>query len=360
MFRRLIGRRPASPRLLVAQRVIDKMVAAAQTYVEDETGEAMIGLILPPADDQPETIVVLDTISPADDGVVRAAHTFQQGDAWQDEMIWWFQENWHVYRQQKKRGIGGGSFKWDSPVWFLGDWHKQPGYMIAPSGGDLNTAIDWLLAPDAQNEFLLAPIVTIDHPATIDPEVNGGNYVIVPQGDGYAVRIDWWYIHRDAHIFQPIMPTVQADDKLPHLTQEQPWHLRDEDRFRDEFGRLTAAQMAVSTTLANTKDKLPLEVCISAARMGGKHIYLMATQWDYPESAPVMRLTPFQPLPEGKEIGDMFGEWWEYGRKVDPPKDWTWTPDKTLLDFIEAVEKDQGIAVAKPASTDDTTTEDES
>ena len=35
------------PNLVIAQRVVDKMAVAAKHFLQDETGEAMVGLIIP-------------------------------------------------------------------------------------------------------------------------------------------------------------------------------------------------------------------------------------------------------------------------------------------------------------------------
>ncbi|MEP7291420.1 MAG: hypothetical protein ABI835_06530, partial [Chloroflexota bacterium] len=59
------------PNLVVARRVIDKMTAAARYSIEDETGEAMVGLVVPGTyTNGIPTLYVLDTISP-DDSAIR-------------------------------------------------------------------------------------------------------------------------------------------------------------------------------------------------------------------------------------------------------------------------------------------------
>ena len=137
------------------------MTAAAGFHIEDETGEAMVGLVVPGTHTNGvPTLYVLDTISP-DDSAIRQFHTFQQGDDRQDELIWWLQENWQQTRVQHQQK------KWDVPLRYLGDWHKQPGFMIQPSSGDLYTALNWIDDPENKMDFLLAPIVTLGHPHTI-------------------------------------------------------------------------------------------------------------------------------------------------------------------------------------------------
>lgn len=64
------------PKLVIAQRVLDKMVNVSAQYTEDETGEAMIGFIA--THDDTRTLYIVETIAPGED-VVREVTTFQQG-----------------------------------------------------------------------------------------------------------------------------------------------------------------------------------------------------------------------------------------------------------------------------------------
>ncbi|MEM6529213.1 MAG: hypothetical protein AAF653_13025, partial [Chloroflexota bacterium] len=155
---------PDIPKLYIAQRVIDKMAKAAQQYIEDETGEAMIGMIIP--DETSGTAVyILDTIAPGDDAV-RETHTFQQGSVWQDEVLHWLRQNWEITRKKRAGSYGNShAARWDAPLYHIGDWHKQPGFMIQPSGGDLMTALEWVNQKGNRIGFVIAPILTIDHPA---------------------------------------------------------------------------------------------------------------------------------------------------------------------------------------------------
>src|SRR5262245_52254434 len=98
--------RRSVPNLVVAQRVLDKMAKAASHYLQDETGEAMVGLLIPGTHTNGvPTLYVLDTIAP-DETAVREWATFQQGDDRQDELIWWLQENWREMRRKKRDSKG--------------------------------------------------------------------------------------------------------------------------------------------------------------------------------------------------------------------------------------------------------------
>jgi hypothetical protein len=347
-----IMRGASAPNLVVAQRVIDRMVAAAQQHLEDETGEAMVGLVVPgPLPNSVPTLYVLDTISP-DASAVRQFHTFQQGDARQDELIWWLQENW---RRQREQMAGGGKLarllssgqKWDVPLRYLGDWHKQPGYMIHPSGGDLMTALDWILEPENNSDFLLAPIVTLDHPTTIDMEGATTNFVLVPQGEDSGLRIDFWYIDHRARMFIPIIPAVYPDDQLPELVA-YPWHIVNEALLDEEERRLRADGLALTSTatLWDADGKLPLEICWIVARMHAKKLLLLATPHNYPDGAPTIRVAPFTQMSASDNVYDLFERLWPKSEPVDLAYDRA--QHHTLLDFVLAAEAALGIERVAP------------
>ncbi len=333
------------PNLVVAQRVINKMKATAKHFIEDETGEAMVGVITPdPSSGTIPTLYILDTISP-DESAVRQLHTFQQGDARQDELIWWLQENWHVKRQQRGNQYGQAQQeKWDVPLRYLGDWHKQPGFMIAPSGGDLMTALDWLDDDENGMDYLLAPIVTLGHPPTTALASTNVNYLTVPLDNGTAMRIDFWYIHRDVRMFHPIVPAVYPDDQLPTL-EAYPWHIINEDRATLEFARFDDNDIAYSVLLSDTDEELPLEICVTAARPQGQTIFLIATAWNYPSEPPEVRMTPFLKMEADETIADVFDTWWEQAEPVPAPKDWKWNEETHLIDYIQIIEAELAISL---------------
>lgn len=335
------------PNLVIAQRVLDKMKSAAQSYIEDETGEAMVGLVMPGENTNGvPTIYVLDTISPESDATVRHFHTFQQGDAGQDELIYWLQMNWAAQREKRQFSLGKANpanGKWDVPLRYLGDWHKQPGYMIQPSGGDLMTALDWLSDDENGMEFLLVPIVTLDHPATTVEMDATVNYVSLPTGDGTCMRVDFWYI--DAHMrgFRPLTPTVFPDHQLPELVNKYPWYLINEDRYHTEIKQMSADGLFTSPHTWNVDQKLPLEVCIMAGRMGMSKLFVFVTEWDYPNSAPRAYTIPFTKLEDDETMQDLLERTWSSAQPLKNPPGWTWTPDKYLLDYMHALEDAMGV-----------------
>ena len=337
-------RRGVVPNLVLSQHAIDKMYTAARKFIADETGEAMVGFILPgDADGGAPTRYVIDTISP-DESAIRQMHTFQQGDALQDELIYWLQENWHVARE---RGIDTAGRpiapKFQVPLRYMGDWHKQPGFMIAPSGGDLNTALAWLDDPETGMDFLLVPIVTLGHPDTVDLLDTAVNYVLVDMGDGTYMRVDWWYIHRDVGRFQAINPAVIATDQVPALAR-YPWHVIHEDRYNIEANLMADEGLFATLLFWETDPKGPLSVCFLTARQGAQKVLLLTTHWDFPKSPPTARVAPFGHIDsEASDMYEVFGKLWEESEPVADPPGWTWTPEKHLLDYIHAIEDHLGI-----------------
>jgi hypothetical protein len=335
------------PNLVIAQRVLDKMVAAASRYLADETGEAMVGLLVPGANTNGiSTLYVLDTIAP-DETAVREWGTFQQGDARQDELIWWLQENWHLYREKKLDCDGKPlSAKWDVPLRYLGDWHKQPGYMIQPSQGDLMTALHWIADESNGMDFLLAPIVTLGHPATTEITAHG-NYITIPHGTDTCMRVDFWYLDDKSRDFLPISPAVYPDDLLPGLP-DYPWHLLDESRFHAESDLLKKDGLFTTLVLWDVTGKPPLHICFLVARMGADRVLLIDTPPDYPASPPSARVAPFEQINADDELYAIFAALWEHSEPVADPPDWKWAEGRHLIDYIYALEESLGIKAAPP------------
>lgn len=341
------------PNLVVAKRVLDKMQSAAQSHIEDETGEAMVGLLVPGAyPNAIPTLYVLDTISP-DESAIRQYHTFQQGDELQDDLKYWLYENWHATREKRFITLFNKN-KWDVPLRYLGDWHKQPGYMIQPSGGDLMTAMNWILDPDNEMDFLLAPIVTLDHPSTINTAGVSTNFVMLPQGDGEAMRVDFWYIDQKSQGFMPISPVIYPDDQLPSLAP-YPWHMINEKRIEDELHLLEGDKLFHTITLWNADNEPPLEICFLVARVGAERMLIIITPHDYPTHPPSARIAPFVHMGPDEDMYKVFETAWKQSEPVDMRNFFSneWSPDKHLLDLVHAIEHKLGIHVdnvAKPGT----------
>ena len=332
------------PNLVLSQNILDKIEHIASQYLADETGESMVGFVVDSG--EPETlptIYVLDTISPDEASTLRQTHTFQQGDDLQDEIIWWLQENWRLCRARGEDAAGSPIAEaLDTPLRYVGDWHKQPGFMIQPSGGDLMTALGWLDDHDNNMEFLLVPIVTLGHPSVTSEEGASVNYINLPRDDGTSVRIDWWYIHRDVRVFQPIIPQVAATRALPSLAG-YPWNLTNPERLEEEVEYFRQEATFVEVLVYQADDDIPMELCFFIARPGGSHVMLVVTEHDYPRTPPRIRVAPFRSFNPGDDFYDIFESFWNNARPVELPATFRWESDMPLIDFVMMVEDQLGI-----------------
>ncbi|MBZ0296440.1 MAG: hypothetical protein K8L99_28015 [Anaerolineae bacterium] len=350
MFKSFQALKRGVPNLVVAQRVLDKMLNAAHHSMADETGEAMVGLMVQgERTNGVPTLYVLDTIAP-DESAVRQLHTFQQGDERQDEIIWWLQENWRIDRERHRSSGKPLQAKWDVPLRYLGDWHKQPGFMIQPSMGDQMTALDWLDDTENGMAFLLAPIVTLGHPSTTIGVSPNANFISLPFDEVSHMRVDFWYIHRDVRLFQPITPAVYPNEQLPSLS-EYPWHLVKPDRASAEFRRLHDDELFTSVVLWDADRKPPLEICFMTARMGSSKVLILTTDWNYPQQPPSARVAPFRQMNADDDMFEVFEELWAQSEAVPDPPDWQWSAEKYLVDYIHALEKTPALHIESPAET---------
>lgn len=338
------------PNLVIAQRVVNKVITAAKSHLADETGETMVGLVSPgKGPETMPTLYVLDTISP-DDTSIRHTHMFEQGDDLQGDIFNWLSDNWEVYRDTQR--AKDRNFKWDVPLRHLGDWHKQPGHMIQPSGGDLNTALHIMNDPENDFEFLLVPIVTLGHERTTLETGAIVNYFTVPMQDGTNLRMDWWYIHPDIGFFQPIRPQIVPDNQLPAL-MPYPWHILNTNRLDDEVARLEANGLFVLGTTAvlwAVNNQVPLEICFMVGRQGSNKVLLICTEWQYPTSKPTARIAPFARLNPDAHMFEIFQQFWEKSEPIAEPPNFTWTPQHYLADYVAAIESHLELR-SKPVKT---------
>ncbi len=346
------------PNLVVSQRVIDRMVAASRRFIQDETGEAMVGFVDPGINTGGvPTLYVLDTIAP-DESAERERYSFEQGDDVQGDIFLWLSDNWDIDRK-----LSTHNPKWNQRLMHLGDWHKQPGFMIAPSGGDLRSAMDTLdsATPD-MGDFLLVPIVTLGHPATTQG-MPGNNYHAVAMQDGTHFRVDFWYIKRDVPVFFAISPAVYPADQLPTLAP-YPWHIVHEKRADLEIGQLEYDGLFVSDAIQwNTDHSTPLEICFILARLGASRLLILVTQHDYPVTPPRVYVAPFQSMDAHEDQYELFSRLWQIATPVADPPGWKWDKESYLIDYVHAVEDMLGIdrpemspdeaAIADPVDMED-------
>jgi hypothetical protein len=218
--------------------------------------------------------------------------------------------------------------------------------------------MDWIFDPDNVMELLLAPIVTLDHPSTISASGVSTNFVMLPQGDGEMMRVDFWYIDRKSQSFMPIVPAVYPSDQLPTLAP-YPWHLVNEKRIEEEVRLLDSDGLFHSITLWSAESAPPLEVCFLTARMGSSRMLIIVTPHDYPEKPPSARITPFVQMGSDDDMYKVFESAWKHSEPVDMRDFFAneWTPEKHLLDLIHAIERKLGL-VAQPVAKPDDLVED--
>jgi hypothetical protein len=367
-FQNLQGSPPRLPKLTIAQRVIDKIVANATVYAT-ETGEALVGLVVKPPDNGEPELYVLDTIPP-DDSAVRMGAYFEQGDDLQGDIFKWLFANWQQFR--KRKSLTDPRF--DVALVHMGDWHKHPGTMVEPSWGDYETAREQIFDRSDKTPQLLVVLATVwDDQSRPDPEADpaaaaelaelasvagvtdevanleraeqeekrryeSGEPLKVPLSDVSYVRIDCWYLSRSVRRFARLTPTVVPDDQLPRLAPLS-WHLRSPERMKDEVEALKREGYSISLDRYDTDHLPPLEVCMSLARRDSQHILIIATQPEYPAMMPKVMVTPMsamKDIPEGVRLIDRL---WSASKPLPEnayPKDWT--PDKTIADLARAVE----------------------
>ncbi|MDQ7025163.1 MAG: hypothetical protein Q9P01_08205 [Anaerolineae bacterium] len=335
------------PNLVISQRMVDRVVKAAQSYIADETGETMVGLVVDT--DEPETmpmLYVLDTILP-DESTIRRSHMFETGDEMQQDIFFWLLENWNAY-QTIGRDMSGNEIReeWKVDLKHLGDWHKQPGFMIQPSGGDLMTALR--IMDDAENgfDFLLVPIVTLGHPSVTSEVGATVNYFTIPQDDGTSLRMDWWYIHRDVRVFQPISPKIVGYDDLPELTP-YPWHILHGDLLNEEIGLLQEDNKWLTAPNAifwESDNKLPLEICFIVGTANSHDVFLVITDWDYPKTQPRIRMSDFGGVDPTQYIADVFAALWDKSKPAPDTPDFKWDAEESyIVDYLAVIEKKMGI-----------------
>jgi hypothetical protein len=335
------------PNLIISQNVVDRVFKAAQSYIEDETGETMVGLVVDT--NEPETmptLYVLDCIAP-DDTVIRRSHMFEQGDELQQDIFFWLLENWNAY-QDIGRDMSGKVIKdeWKVDLKHLGDWHKQPGFMIQPSGGDWQTALRIMDDEENAFEFLLVPIVTLGHPSVTSDSGSQVNYFTRDLGDGTSLRMDWWYIHRDVRVFQPITPKIVPARELPDITP-YPWHILKADLLDEELNLLEEDGkflMSPSAIFWELDGDLPLEICFIVGRTGSNQVYLVVTDWDYPNTKPRIRLADFSQINPSQYIADVFADLLEISEEAPDPENFEWDPESSyIVDYIALIEREMGV-----------------
>jgi hypothetical protein len=379
MFFRRFARNidPANlPRVTLAQRVVDKIVANALIY-QTETGESLVGFALKQQGRPEPDLYVLDTIAP-DASAVRASAYFEQGDDLQGDIFNWLYDNWERKRATFRTINSDNSLpKWDAPICHLGDWHKHPGTLVEPSWGDTSTARQHINDRDAGAPQLLVVLATVwertavddpeaasepapageadtdlldappmddldledETPDDLKPEGGEAQPIYVPVDARWLVRIDVWYMSRTIRRFTRLTPLVVPDADLPELPPLS-WHLAQPERLRSEVEALNQAGYAVSLEQYDTDRVPPLEICLSLAKRSSQHVIILITEPNYPLHMPRIRLTPMSALRDLPEEANLFDRLWNASQPLAQSAYpiWSWTENHRLIDLVREVE----------------------
>lgn len=366
---------PDIPRVIVAQRVIDKILRGALLYPEPETGEAMIGLVVPQTGRAEPDIYVLDTISPGEQAV-REWGMFEQGDDWQADVFNWLYANWEAFRELRRPSYGSGlAAKWDVSLTHVGDWHKHPGDMIVPSGGDVQTARRMIADAETPVEHIVAPIVTL-YRLSADKEAEAGEDatpasedtgdsveeigeeapeetkesladVLPPASDRalikhlpdqeWVVRIDFWYMSKRLKRFVELRPVVWDDERLPTLPPVA-WHLAHPHRFDQERDLLLENEYVIDVVRWDADGRPPYEICFSVYKPGTTRVIILVTSADYPVQRPAVRVAPLVNVTEDEDVFEKLYEASEPVLATQMP-DWTWDSKRTLVELVWHIEQ---------------------
>lgn len=315
----------------ISPRAIERMKRGALLYPDAETGEALVGVMIPPESKAHfPTLYVLETIAPMQNAVRQWA-MFSQGDDWQGAIFNWLDENWELYRALRRRSYGKTtSAKWDLPLMHLGDWHKQPG-MAVPSNEDYRTAKAFM--KENKLSCLLTPIVTLAEEVAVPAEAN----TLIFEDLKPSVRVDFWGIRRADRAFTPLKPVVSFGYGLPRLP-EVVWWLDDRERMDAEIAALERDGLDVKDVIQYNADGMPpLETCFVIYRPGAHQVILAITPHTYPKKAPDWRLAP---LIRPQENHDWFEMLFQASTPVKPEAIKGWSGHlHALLDGVHMIER---------------------
>ena len=316
------------PTVSLTRAVLENIFDAALKHPDSETGEAIVGIAAPPSKSGISRMFILNTIPPMQDAVRQWA-MFEQGDDWQGAVFNWWYENWEMYRELRRSSYGNAVMaKWDMPLQHLGDWHKQPDGMIAPSGGDMRTARH--LMKELELEFLLMPIVTFEESRA---PLTTANTLAIATSER-RIRIDFWWVSQGNTRFEPVHPVLESNGGIPRLP-DIVWWLKDQEHFDAELSALEKEGLQVMDIISWSENgRPPLDTYFIIYRPGSHRVWIAITALDYPHSRPEWRTAPIL-RPEDDE--DFFTALYATSKPVPKAALTEWTPKTRLVDAIKMI-----------------------
>ncbi len=314
------------PHVKVSRLVIRKMAMGALNYPDLETGEALIGVALTRSN-VPTQWIVLETIAPSD--ATRTWGRVELGDEWQHAVFEWWYANWQRYRLIRRASYGNAlAAKWDMPLAYLGDWHKQPG-MVQPSGGDLRTGKR--LLRESKLDHLLLPIINFTNQADFPPATN----TILLEYAENALRVDFWGLRQRSNQFDALTVEVVDDANVPRLPPIA-WYLSDVDRYDSEVLALEAGKVKVmDITPWSARPHPPLDIGWLLHPDGANYAIIVLTPALYPHRAPIWRVVPLLRPTKGQ---DFFAACFAASKPVTDVLP-NWTSQQRLIDGVRAIQE---------------------
>lgn len=308
------------PIVIVPQRVLEAMIADTQRHREPETGESMVGIIIPPQDPFHEpTFIVLGTIPSGD--ALRHTHMFELGGDFQVRVFDWLSQNWDCQRELSRQKPEYSTHGWgvkippglipklyDRPLEHVGDWHKHPDGLTHPSSGDWGTAVNMLKDPALTIDYLISPIVT--YRGSSDRRFGWNGSMVTHDGATSQMQISFSYISERMlqmgfSNFIEIQPHIVPDYFVPALPPLA-WDLADPGRLRLELSLLKEVyHCEVETYYRETRGGPLLEVCFEIRRpkcwRPWDYRLLIETSANYPASTPGVRIIKGE-APEAAQV----------------------------------------------------------
>ena len=341
-------------KVVMHQAVLGSMVKSAWEFPHLETGEALIGVVssTDPSIIEGEqmsgsvVVYILKTIAP-NDSTIREWGTVQMGDEEQFDCFLWLADNWY-------EDFRDDEFWGRFTLQHLGDWHKHPSKMIAPSRGDYQSAREILRDVHWGLPFILQPIITLADGRLVEEASNQEeDCIFYTDPLGRAIRIDFWYLSKLQRSYEKLshveVVSADFDDALPELAP-LPWNLLDLQRMDYEEYSLQADGRNYEALYFNTDGVTPLEYCLFLPSSEGKKHILVATPYDYPKQPPVGWILNLKPEIESHGLIEQIREAWPTREVVKPAPDWRWSPKTSISALIEQIESCMDLAASFEAT----------